>query len=406
MAASRDNPPDRPQRTVALLVESSRSFGRGLLHGIARYVRAHGHWLVLHEERMLGAVAPAWLSRRPCDGILARIDTPALLKSIRKRGVPTVDLLGRLPAPGVPQVRQGHAAIARMAGEHLRQRGFRQFAYCGFTGAGYSVARRDAFVAWARAAGFEPQVYEDAPADAAADTSTMEATGGFESKGLAGWVRGLPRPSAVMACNDARGLQVLAACRACNVRVPDEVAVIGVDNDDVVCDLAVPPLSSVVPPTDRIGYAGAALLDRMMGGEPPPAEPLVFDPPGVVTRMSTDTLAVQDARVAAALRIIRDRACEGLNVDGVLGLLGDQALPVSRSTLERRFADLLGHSPKDEILRVRLARVKQLLIDTDHSLVTIARLVGVENHEYLSALFKIKTGETPGNFRKRMGPLR
>jgi LacI family transcriptional regulator len=206
-----------------------------------------------------------------------------------------------------------------------------------------------------------------------------------------------------MACNDARGRQVLMACRSAGVHVPEEVAVIGVDNDEVLCDLADPPLSSVVPAAERIGYEGAALLERLMRGQRPPSRPLLFDPLGVVTRLSTDTLAVEDARVAAAIRTIRERACDGLNVEGLLEHLAGQGVLLSRSTLERRFAEVLGHSPKDEILRVRLGRVQQLLIDTDHPLSTIAALVGVEHHEYLSALFKARTGETPGRFRRRMG---
>jgi LacI family transcriptional regulator len=390
------------QRTVALLVESSRAYGRSLLHGVARYVRAHGHWLVLHQERMLGDDAPPWLSRQACDGIIARIDNRRLLQTIQKLAIPTVDLLSRYEVPGIPHVGQNDRAIARLAGEHLRERGFRCFAYCGFAGAGYSARRRDAFVAWAREAGFEPRVYEGTPDAANVDTGTLEALGLLRESALQTWVGSLPRPVALLACNDARGQHVLTACRACGIRVPEELAIVGVDNDEVLCDLADPPLSSVIPATERIGYEGAALLDRLMRGRRPPARPLLFDPLGVMTRLSTDTLAVEDRLVAAALGLIRAGACQGLNVDGLLEQLAARSLLVSRSTLERRFADVLGRSPKDEILRVRLGRVKQLLMDTDYPLTTIARLVGVAHHEYLSAQFKNQTGETPGSFRKRM----
>ena len=394
------------QRTVALLVESSRAYGRTLLHGIARYVRAHGGWRVLHQERMLVGDTPPWLARRSCDGILARIETRRLLKKLQQLGIPTVDLLARYRVPGIPQVGQNDRAVARLAAEHLHARGFRHFAFCGFAGVEYSVRRRDAFLAWAREAGLEALVYEGRPAARAVATSTLEAVGVLDEAELKTWLRGLPRPAALMACNDARGRQVLMACRAVGVHVPEEVAVIGVDNDEVFCDLVDPPLSSVVPAAERIGYEGAALLERLMRGGRPPARPLLFDPLGVVTRLSTDTLAVEDARVAAALRVIRERACAGLNVEGLLEHLSGQGVLLSRSTLERRFAEVLGHSPKDEILRVRLARVKQLLIDTDYPLSSIARLVGLEHHEYLSALFKAKTGQTPGRFRRagRPGP--
>jgi LacI family transcriptional regulator len=391
------------QRTVAVIVESRRAYGRGLLQGVARYVRAHGHWVILHQERTLGGDVPRWLSRQDCDGIMARIDTPALRETIRRLGLPTVDLRGRYHLPAVPQVGKNDEAIARLAAEHLHERGFRHFAFCGYRGLAYSARRRDGFAAWVEAAGHEPLVYEGLPASQAGDGNPHELTGQLYEGELEAWLAGLPRPLALLACSDTRGQQVLAACRARGIRVPEEVAVIGVDNDQLLCDLADPPLSSVEPGTERVGFEAAALLDRMMQGGQPPSPVVLFDPLGVVTRQSTDVLAVEDARVAAALRIIRAHACDGLNVDDLLGHLSRQSLLVSRSTLERRFAEVLGHSPKDEILRVRLARIKQLLIDTDYPLTTIARLVGVEHHEYLSALFKAQTGETPGSFRQRMG---
>jgi LacI family transcriptional regulator len=376
-----------------LLVESWRAYGQGLLQGVARYVRAHGHWVVLHKDRTLGREVPRWLSRQACDGIIARIDTPGLRETICRLAVPTVDLRGRYHIPGVPQVGKNDQAIARLAAEHLHERGFRHFAFCGFRGLGYSTRRRDGFVAWARAAGYQPLVYEGAPASPAGDGNTPELTGLLYEPELEAWLAGLPRPVALLACNDLRGQQVVAACRARGICVPEEVAVVGADNDSLLCDLA--------PGTERIGYEAAALLDGMMRGLPPPSPVVLFDPLGVVTRQSTDILAVEDSYVAAALRIIRERACAGLNVDDLLAHLARQSLAVSRSTLERRFARALGRSPKDEILRVRLARVEQLLLDTDHPLATIARLVGVEHPEQLSTLFKARTGETPGTFRRR-----
>jgi LacI family transcriptional regulator len=384
-----------------LLVESWRAYGQGLLHGVARYVRAHGHWVVLHKDRTLGRDVPRWLSGQECDGIIARIDTPALRETIRRLALPTVDLRGRYHIPGFPQVGKNDQAIARLAAEHLHERGFRHFAFCGFRGLGYSARRRDGFVAWARVAGYQPLVYEGAPASPAGDGNTPELTGLLYEPELEAWLAGLPRPVALLACNDLRGQQVVAACRARGICVPEEVAVVGADNDSLLCDLADPPLTSVEPGTERIGYEAAALLDGMMRGLPPPSPVVLFDPLGVVTRQSTDILAVEDSYVAAALRIIRERACAGLNVDDLLAHLARQSLVVSRSTLERRFARALGRSPKDEILRVRLARVEQLLLDTDHPLATIARLVGVEHPEHLSALFKARTGETPGTFRRR-----
>ncbi|MGH7968618.1 MAG: substrate-binding domain-containing protein, partial [Limisphaerales bacterium] len=210
------------------------------------------------------------------------------------------------------------------------------------------------------------------------------------------WIKTLPRPIGVMACNDMRGQQVLDACRATGVAVPEEIAVVGVDNDEVLCNLSEPPLSSVLPDAERIGYEAAVLLARMMAGEKMGPGETFVPPSGIITRRSTDALAVDDRQIAAATRFIREHACEGIDVSDVL-----RAVPMSRSTLDRRFMRILGRSPKDEILRVRLGRVKQMLAETDFPLSLISEKVGLEHVEHLSRMFKEREGTTPSAFRAR-----
>jgi LacI family transcriptional regulator len=222
----------------------------------------------------------------------------------------------------------------------------------------------------------------------------LEQTGLLTEDEVAHWVEALPKPVGLMACNDIRGQQVLNACRDVEIAVPEDVAVLGVDNDDVLCDLSYPTLSSVVPDTRRIGFEAAALLERMIGGESPP-QPLTLIPPlGVVTRRSTDVLAIEDRHLARAVRFIREHACEGITVEDVLA-----HVPLSRSVFERRFDRLFGHTPKTEILRARLERIKQLLAETEMPLKLIALKVGFEHPEYLSVFFKERTGQTPGQYR-------
>jgi LacI family transcriptional regulator len=164
----------------------------------------------------------------------------------------------------------------------------------------------------------------------------------------------------------------------------------------VLCDLSDPPLSSVMPNAGRIGYEAASLLDRLMGGEKVQATRCLIEPLGVVTRNSTEVLAIEDRQMAAVVRFIREHACEGIDVSDVL-----RAVPMSRSTLDRRFIKIMGHSPKDEILRVRLNRVRQLLTETDFSQAIIAEKVGFEHAEYLSRIFKRRMGMMPSEFRSR-----
>ena len=183
-------------------------------------------------------------------------------------------------------------------------------------------------------------------------------------------------------------------CRRIGVSVPDDVAVVGVDNDDLLCSLSDPPLSSVVPDTHRTGYEAAGILDRMMAGESLDSGLTLIAPKGIVTRQSSDVLATADADVSAAVRFIRDHACDGIKVEDVL-----RVVPVSRRILESRFKKMLGHTPHEEILRMQLHRVRELLEETDLPLATIANRAGFKYVEYLSVVFKRQYGMPPSQFR-------
>jgi LacI family transcriptional regulator len=200
----------------------------------------------------------------------------------------------------------------------------------------------------------------------------------------------------VLAGNDPRGIQLLDACRRAGVAVPEEVAVVGVDNDELVCELAYPPLSSVIPDATRIGYEGAALLDRLMRGETAAAAMQTIPPQGLAIRQSSDVTAIADPRLADAMRFIREHACDGIGVDDVL-----DHLAVSRSVLQRLFRKQFDRSILDTITGVRIARVKQLLVETDLPLAVIARRAGFAYMEYLSSTFRRQTGWTPSTFRRK-----
>ena len=386
----------RRRQRVALLIESSRAYGRGLLLGIARYVRENGCWSIFLQERSLGDVSPRWLRHWDGNGIIARVETRAMAQAIRRLRVPAVDLRCLFTDLHMPWVRPDDSAIARLGAEHLLERGFRQFAFCGFNGADYSDARRDMFARRINEAGFRCHIFQDPQKLRDATTLEYEEHGLKYEDRIARWLEDLPKPVGLMSCNDIRGQQVLTACRAVGLAVPDEIAVIGVDNDDVLCELSDPPLSSIVPNSERIGYQAAALLDQMMAGKKPPAEAITVEPSGIVTRRSTEVLAIQDRHIASAARFIREHACEGIDVSNVL-----KVVPLSRSALERRFAACLGRSPKEEILRVRLDRAKQLLAQTEIPLSLVAERIGIEHAEYLNVIFKKKTGLTPGQYRDR-----
>lgn len=381
---------------VALLVESSRAYGRGILSGVAKFVREHDPWSIFFQDLNLCDDTPDWLKSWDGDGIISRLENRDIVEVIRRLKVPAVYLRRVQAGTKMPCILTDNVAVSRFCFEHLKERGFRHFAFCGFNGADYSDERRDGFVNFVTAAGLKCHVYADGLPASKTDTAQYEGLGLKDGGAVANWIKTLPTPIGIMACNDMRGQQVLDACRATGRASPEEIAVIGADNDDVLCSLSDPPLSSVVPDTGRIGYQAAVLLAQMMAGAKTPAVEILIEPGGIVTRHSTEVLAMEDRQIAAAARFIREHACEGIDVSDVL-----RAVPMSRSTMDRRFIKILGRSPKDEILRVRLNRVKQLLAETDFSLAEIAETVGLDHVEHLSRIFKIRTGMTPSAFRSQ-----
>jgi LacI family transcriptional regulator len=383
----------RPLR-IALLIETSREAGRAMLRGIAAYARAQGHWQLFHHERTLREAAPPWLRRWRGDGIIARIESPRLAREIQRQGLPTVDLRCSFVLPGVPRVSNDQAAIARLAADHLLDRGFRHFAYCGLPGIDYADERGRHFADALARQGVEVQVYGGGGRLRGGTAYAVEGRALTDEAALAAWVRSLPRPVGVLACNDSRARHVLGACGRCGAHVPDEVAILGIGNDEVECELCHPPLSSVRSDSRRIGFLAASVLDRLLHGRPPPRGDLLVPPLGVAARGSTDVVAVADAETAAAVRFIRERACDGIRVEDVL-----EIVPVSRSTLERRFLRHLGRTPKAEVLRVQLGRVKDLLAATDSSLAEIADRTGFSDVSNMCHAFRREEGQTPGAYR-------
>ena len=381
---------------VALLIESSRGYGRKLLQGIAAYARTHGSWAFFHEERDLGAPLPKDLKQWQPEGIIGRLSGKRLIGQVRKLGLPTVDLYHEDDTQDIPGVAAHQAALVALAVEHFLERGFRHFAYCGLPGVMFSDLRAVRFQEALAARDFRADRFRCRHLPPGAPLAKVETSVMRHSGELAAWLQGLPKPVALLACNDMRGHQVMNVCDEAGIRVPDEVAVLGIDNDDVQCELCNPPLSSVDPNIERIGYEAAALLDGMIQGQPPPRTRILVQPRGVVTRGSTDVLAIANREAAQAIQLVRREACEpGLKIDDLLA-----SLEFSRATLNRWFRKWLGRSPIEEIARVRLNQVKDLLATTSLPLEDIAPRCGFQHVESMCRMVKRVTGQTPGEYRK------
>jgi LacI family transcriptional regulator len=370
-----------------LIIETSLGSGRDILRGVARYVREHEPWSLYHEPHGLEESIPQWIRRWKGDGIIARIQTRRMAQELAASGIPVVDVLGVIPDLPFPLVHVDNPAIARIAAEHLLERGFRQFGYFGID-ENWSDQRYAGFRAAVERVQREVPIYR-LPRDSTGRRSWERS----ENK-LSRWISALPKPAGVMVCSDQRGQQFLEACRRAGVSVPDEIAVVGVDDDEPLCDVCLPPLSSVDPGHLSVGYEAAALLERLLKGAASPKEPVLLKPNEVFTRLSSDVLAVPDPAVSSALRLIRDQAHLRVRVDSIAREVG-----LSRSALQRRFRALLNRSIHQEILNARIKYARELLTKTDLTLAAVSEKSGFGAQEYLGACLKQRLGKTPAQVR-------
>ncbi|HYF00712.1 MAG TPA: XylR family transcriptional regulator [Planctomycetota bacterium] len=375
---------------VALLIETSRTYARAILRGVRDYVATHGPWSVYLEARAPDSALPRWLPRWRGDGILTRTFGKAMARAILRTGAPAVELRATRLDTGFPFVGVDNRAIGRMTAEHFLERGFRSFGCLEFDAETYFEQRRDDFVRSVQARGHPCSLFRLA----GRREKPMEWE--RQQEALARWVRGLPKPVGLMACTDQLGFWLIDACARGGIRVPEEAAVVGVEDDESLCSMSRPSLSSVRFNGERTGYVAAEILARLMAGRRPPATPVLVEPLGIVARQSSDVLAIPDRPVADALRFIRERACSGITVDDVV-----RAVPLSRSALERRMRSAIGRSPKAEIQRVRFAEVCRLLSTTDLPVSAVAGRTGFNHFQYLCESFKREMGETPGAYRAR-----
>lgn len=373
---------------VALLVETSLRPGRDILRGITQFIREHESWSLYQEPRGLSEGAPVWLKTWKGDGIIVRVQNLEIVEAVKATGLPVVDVLGVVPDAGLPVVHVDDAAIARMVAEHFLERGFHCFGFYGISGENWSERRLRGFQSVLEPVG-TVHSYEIPRAD------LVQTPWEVRQDILARWLVTLPKPIGILVASDQLGPQLLEACRRAEISVPSEVSVVGVDNDETLCNVCSPPLSSVDASHMAVGYHAAALLRQLMAGVPPPPGPTSLQPSGLVVRTSSDVLATEDRHVAEALALIRERACDGLSAMEVVA-----RIPVSRSVLQRRFRQEVGTSIQGEIIRTRLNRARQLLAETRLPLLEVAERSGFKHQEYLGATFKAHLGKTPAVYRR------
>ncbi|MEI7901092.1 MAG: DNA-binding transcriptional regulator [bacterium] len=375
-----------------LLIDPSRAYERALLSGIAHYSHLHGPWIFFRE-------APFWEqpSRKALleqiktvDGIIMR-EGP-YLGHIRKLHMPAIvsnSVTEHIPC--FSNIVSDHEAIGQMAAQHLLERGFRHFAFCGYPDLFWSAQRCQGFETGVAAAGLGVHIYR--PPQAANRVWKKE------QQYVMKWLRLLPKPVGLMTCIDERSQQVAEACKKAAILVPDQVAIIGVDNDEMICTLSSTPLSSVAITAEKGGYDAAALLDRLMRSRRQDTQTIRIRPSHVVTRSSTDIVAVPDPHVARALTFIRDNCRRELYVDEVASAAG-----LSRRVLEKRVREVLNRSINEHIRRTRVEIIVKMLVESSLTISEIATSTGFSDAAHIARYFRSQTGISTEEYRRQYHP--
>lgn len=384
--------PPRRDRRIAVIVDSSQGFGRGVLRGVAAWLHHHEPWMVLVAEHDLDQQFKVWLERGRIDGVISRLDHDRLPSVLRKPSIPFVRVASVHPRDSRPTVCSDEETIGRLAADHLADLGFRHLAFCGVN-TRWSLARRRGFEAGAAARHCAAVAFERFGAAVPVPPRSEHAA-------LMAWIKLLPPPVGFMAATDQRAIHVLDACRELGIEVPTQAAVVGVDDDDIVCELSTPSLTSVSQDLEQIGYRAAELLASLMAGDRSLAREQVIVPPlGVHVRASTASIAIADSDLRQALELIHAKACSGIDIQHLA-----DGTSFTRRTLERRFQKELGRSIQEEILRTKINAARRLLADTDDKLHKIALATGFTDVASFCHAFKRVTGQRPSDFRRARHP--
>lgn len=382
-------------RDVAIVMQASTSFSRGVLTGVSRWVSQHEGWWITIDDREWDAPIPRWLLRWTGDGLISGLNEPALPRTWRGGLRPVVHVRARLTGERLPGVYPDDDAAVELVVKHFVDRGVRHLAFCPTTADRVS-GRCEAILRHAERAGCSLDIFTPSRAPA-----RPRAGGDEERQALARWLKSLPKPVGVVTASDVQAVQLLEACREHGLAVPDEVAVAGISDDDVLCGLATPALTSVTLDRVRIGEEAAQMLDDLMRAGRPASAVVLVPPLGISVRRSSDVLAVDDADIRQALRLIKAKGCADLSAADVALTVG-----VPRRVLDRKFQRALGRTIHDELQQTKLNEAKRLLAETDHKLLVVSTRAGFAHAAQLCNVFKSVFGVSPMQYRKAARPCR
>ena len=358
--------------------------------GIANYSKLYGPWSFYKEPIDLKSSFPHLTSWKP-DGIIMR--DSLITKELLKLNIPTIVAIHNSTYPkDLPTIKTDSKAIAQMASQHFLEKGLRNMAFCGFDDFEWSKERGKYFSMFNEEAGYKTQIYVQ-------QNKHIDSDWENEQRHVSEWIINLPKPVGIFAANDDRGQHILEVCKLINLNVPEDVAVIGVDNDPMICEIGDPPLTSIALNVESAGFEAAKLMDYMITNRKLSGEQIAVSPVHIVQRQSSDILAVGDPEVNRAINFIKKNAQNKILVKDVV-----KQTNLSRRTLERKFKQSIRRSIYGEIKRVRIELIAKMLIETDLPISHISSLFNFTDIEHISRYFKLAKDIGLRDFRKLHRP--
>lgn len=379
---------------IILLSDFAEEYGKNLLRGIARYSKDHGPWtfcrMPAYYRDTIGIDGIlAWAREWKADGIIGQFYNNDEVRRFKKANIPLIAQDYKERLRDVPNITGAYKEAGRMAAEYFMKKGFKNFAFYGFKNIVWSRERAEGFKERLKEAGYDVHLYERMDSRA---TDLWH----YKPSTLTRWLKSLPKPVALMTCDDNLGNHITEASRQIKIKIPDEIAVLGVDNDEMLCDLSDPPLSSIDLDTEKCGYEAARLMHKMIDQGCGKFDDIVVQPTQVVSRMSTDIFASADKYIVEALRYIHENLDKNLKVNQVL-----KEVPMSRRSLEKRFVMTTGYPVYEYIYNKRIEKFTQKLLETDMTIFEIALDLGLSDSKNIARQFKQVKGLTPVAYRKK-----
>ena len=380
---------------IILITDLGEEYGTSLLKGITKYSQEFGPWAfcrmpTYYRETMGTDGILKWAKEWGADGIVGQFYNNSNLEKFLAEGIAVIAQDFKERQRSVPNITGDYNRAGRMGASYFLRKGYEHFAFYGF---------KDIVWSRERAQGFEQQLALEGHR-----VHYFEHTGDFQSRklwyykpsALSEWLKSLPKPIALMACDDNQGMHITEACRLTKIRIPEEVAILGVDNSEMLCNLSDPPLSSIALDTEKGGYEAARLVDHMIQTKNQDFYDVVVEPTQVVTRNSTDIYAAKDEYIGMALKFIHNNIEKNLKVDDVL-----RQVPLSRRSLEKRFHKVTGYPVYEYIFNLRIEKFTQKLLETDLSIFEIAIDLGLNDSKNIARQFGQVKGCTPTQYRKK-----